>query len=188
MSRNYKFHNPQGLYFVSFAVVEWMDVFTRNEYKDIAIDSLRFCQQKKGMEIIAWCIMTNHVHLIYRIVDGGKPEKVLGDFKRFTSRQIVQAIIDNPRESRKEFLLSKFKEAATKSSNVKHYQFWRHDNKPIELWSNKVIAEKINYIHNNPVKEGYVFRPEDYKYSSAVDYSDEKGLLDDVLVINLGLK
>lgn len=56
MSRNYKFHNPAGLYFVSFAVIDWIDVFTRNEYKDIIIDSLTFCQKQKGMEIIAWCM------------------------------------------------------------------------------------------------------------------------------------
>jgi REP element-mobilizing transposase RayT len=83
MSRNYKFHNPEGLYFVSFAVVNWLDVFTRNQYKDILIDSLSFCQREKGMEIIAWCIMTNHVHLIFRVVNDGQPQLVLGDFKRF---------------------------------------------------------------------------------------------------------
>ena len=65
MSRNYKFHNPKGLYFVSFAVVHWLDVFTRNQYKNILLDSFSFCQKEKGMEIIAWCIMTNHLHLIF---------------------------------------------------------------------------------------------------------------------------
>ena len=94
----------------------------------------------------------------------------------------MQAIIDNPKESRKEWLIAQFLNAGTKSSNVKKYQFWRHDNKPIELWSNKVIAEKINYIHNNPVEEGLVYNPEDYVYSSARDYSGEKGILDDVIV------
>ena len=178
MSRNYKFHNPDGVYFVSFAVVEWLDVFTRNEYKNIIIDSLHYCQNEKGMEIFAWCIMTNHVHLIFRSASNQKPEKVLGDFKRFTSKAIVKAIIENPKESRKEFLLEQFLKAGSKSSNVNEYQFWRHDNKPIELWSNKVIDEKINYIHNNPVEEGLVFRAEDYVYSSAADYAGEKGLLD----------
>jgi len=66
---------------------------------------------------------------------------------------------------------------------VKQHQFWRHANKPIELWSNKVIEEKINYVHQNPVEAGLVFRPEDYRYSSAVDYSGEKGLLNDVIVV-----
>ncbi len=182
MSRNYKFHNPEGLYFVSFAVVEWLDVFTRNEYKDILLQSLSFCQKEKGMEIIAWCIMTNHVHLVFRSVKGQPPSLLLGDFKRFTSKTVVKAIQENPRESRKAFLLDQFKRAATNSSNVKEYQFWRHDNKPIELWSNKVIWEKISYVHNNPVEAGLVYRAQDYVYSSASDYADEKGLLDDLVV------
>ena len=68
---------------------------------------------------------------------------------------------------------------------MKHHQFWRHDNKPIEIWSNKVLVEKIKYIHNNPVEEGLVFKPENYVYSSARDYSGEKGLLDNVIVVDL---
>lgn len=183
MSRNYKFHNPEAAYFVSFAVVEWLDVFTRNEYKNILIDSLQYCQKQKGMEIYAWCIMTNHVHLIFRSTTERKPEDLLGDFKRFTSKKVIEAIRFNPRESRKENLLQQFKLAGEKTSNVKTYQFWRHDNKPIELWSNKVTYQKIKYIHNNPVDSGLVFRPESYMYSSAIDYSGEKGMLDGVIVV-----
>ena len=136
MSRNYKFHNPEGVYFVSFAVVEWIDVFTRNEYKNILLDSLGFCQKNKGMEVYAWGIMTNHMHLVFRSAGEDKPEYLLGDFKRFTSRKVIQAIIENPKESRKEWLLEQFKKAASHCSNVNEYQFWRHDNKPVELWSN----------------------------------------------------
>lgn len=126
--------------------------------------------------------MTNHVHLVFRTKELQKPELVLGDFKRFTSQKIVKAIIDNPKESRKEILINTFKKAAENTSNVKHHQFWRHDNKPIELWSNKVINEKINYVHQNPVEAGLVFRAEDYRYSSAIDYSGVKGLLDNIIV------
>jgi REP element-mobilizing transposase RayT len=126
--------------------------------------------------------MTNHVHIIFRSVNGEHPAMLLGDFKRFTSKALVKAIQENQMESRKAFLLEQFIKAAGKSSNVKGYQFWRHDNKPIELWSNKVIQEKVNYIHNNPVEAGLVFRPEDYIYSSALDYAGAKGLLDDILV------
>ena len=182
MSRNYKFYNPEGLYFISFAVVGWLDVFARNEYKDLFLESLEFCQKQKGLEIHAWCVMSSHVHLIFRSINGQNPELLIGDLKRFTSRSIVKSIIENPSESRKEFLLNYFSKEAEKSSNVKHYQFWRHDNKPIELWSNKVIQQKIDYVHNNPVEEGIVFRPEDYKYSSASDYAGKKGLLDGVIV------
>ena len=183
MSRNYKFRNPDGVYFVSFAVVEWLDVFTRNEYKHILIESLHFCQQKKGMELFAWCIMTNHVHLMFRSAQGTKPEILLGDFKRFTSRNVVKAIQENQRESRKEWLLEQFQKAAQKTSNTSKYQFWQHDNKPIELWTNKVIFEKLHYIHNNPVEEGIVFRPEEYLYSSARDYAGEKGYVNDIIII-----
>jgi len=182
MSRNYKFHNPTAAYFVSFAVVEWLDVFTRNEYKNILIDNLHF-YQTQGMEIYAWCIMTNHVHLVFRSVNDIKPEVLLGNFKRFTSKAVVKAILNNPKESRKQVLIEQFEKAGAKSSNVKQYQFWRHDNKPIELWSNKVISEKIKYIHDNAVEAGLVFRPEEYMYSSAIDYSGEQGLVNDVVVI-----
>ena len=83
-------------------------MFTRNEYKDLVVESLEFCQKSKGMEIHAWCIMTNHVHLIFRSLDNQKPELLLGDFKRFTSRTIINAIQENPKESRKEFLIDFF--------------------------------------------------------------------------------
>ena len=182
MSRNYKFHNPKGLYFVSFAVVGWLDVFIRNEYKDLFLESLIFCQKNKFMQIHAWCIMSSHVHLIFNSTTEAEPENILGDLKRFTSRSIVKAIQENPKESRKEFLLDYFKKEAEKSSNVKHFQFWRHDNKPIELWSNEVIQQKIDYIHNNPVEAGLVFKPGDYVYSSAKDYVGGKGLLDEIEV------
>ena len=183
MSRNYKFHNPLGLYFVSFAVVDWLDVFTRNAYKDILVDSLTFCQKEKGMEIIAWCIMTNDMHLVFRVAEGLKPENILGDFKRYTSKEVVKAIQENPKESRKEFLLEHFEKAGAKASNVSKYQFWRHDNKPIELWSNKVIKEKVDYVHNNPVEEGYVYRAEEYVYSSAIDYAEGKGIIDNIVLV-----
>lgn len=128
--------------------------------------------------------MTSHVHLVFRSNKGEvKPEQLLGDFKRFTSNAIIKAIKENPRESRKEFLLEQFQKAGAMASNVSKNQFWRHDNKPIELWSNKVIDEKINYIHKNPVEEGLVFRAEDYSYSSAIDYAGEKGLLENVIVV-----
>ncbi len=180
MSRNYKFHNPKGVYFVSFAVVKWLDVFTSNEYKDILIENLRYCQASKGMEIFAWCIMSNHVHLIFRSTDNIRPEILLGDFKRYTSKVLTKAIKESPS---KNSFLEQFEESGRQSSNVKKYQFWQHDNKPIELWSNKVIDEKINYVHNNPVEKGLVHYPEDYVYSSARDYSGATGILEGVTIV-----
>ena len=99
MSRNYKFYNSGGLYFVSFAVVDWIDVFTRNEYKDIIVESLDFCQKNKGLELFAWCVMTNHVHLIIRAKEKYVLQDIMRDFKKFTSKEIINAIRENPQKA-----------------------------------------------------------------------------------------
>lgn len=100
MSRKHKFHNPDGVYFVTLTVTKWVDVFTRNEYKNIIIENLEYCQKHKGLEIFAWCIMTNHVHLIIRTQDDFIVSDVLRDFKKFTSKAILSAIKNNIQESR----------------------------------------------------------------------------------------
>ncbi len=105
--------------------------------------------------------------------------------KSFSSRELVHAIKENPQESRRDWLLDSFSKAAIESSNVKNHQFWRHDNKPIELWSNRVISQRIRYVHQSPVEEGLVFYPEDYLYSSALDYAGKKGILEDVIVVDI---
>ena len=177
MSRKYKFNNKEGLYFVSFATVYWIDVFTRDEYCQVFVDSLDYCRQSKGLEIYCWCIMPSHVHLIMQAKDNN-PEIVLGRLKEFTSKKLVELIGSNPQESRKEWILSMFEEAGKRSSKVKSNQFWQHHNKPIELWSAEVTLQKLDYIHNNPVVAGFVLEPHHWKYSSAIDYSGGKGILE----------
>jgi len=170
MSLKYKFKNPQGLYFITLTVNHWIDVFTRREYKDIIVENLDFCIQNKGLEIFAWCIMTNHLHLITKAKEGTLLPNILRDFKKNSSKAIINAINDNPQESRKEWLLRGFK---TNDGN----KFWQEGNHPIELSTNEVIKEKLDYIHANPVKAGFVFREQDFLYSSAGDYLGERGLL-----------
>lgn len=177
MSSKYKFHNKEGLYFASFAVVNWIDVFVRPIYSEILLESFNYCRKKLGMEVFCWCIMPSHVHLIFRTNDKS-PQMVLGRFKQHTSKQIVKAIQENAKESRREWMLWMFKRAGAKSSNVKGYQFWQHDNHPIELWSVEVIEQKANYIHYNPVVAGFVSEPHEWRYSSAIDYSGGKGLIE----------
>ncbi|MFM7983128.1 MAG: transposase [Candidatus Fonsibacter sp.] len=89
----------------------------------------------------------------------------------------------NIQESRKEWMLSMFKNAGEYNTNNKNFQFWKQDNKPIELWSNEVLDQKLDYLHNNPVVEGIVEKPEDYLYSSARDYAGIKGLLQIELIL-----
>ena len=177
MSRKYKFNNKEGLFFVSFATVYWLDVFTRDHYCWSFIESLNYCRKNKGMEIYAWCIMPSHVHLIFRAKDNN-PGDLLRDLKTYTSKRMQRLIEENLQESRKEWMLWMMKRAGSKKSNIKGRQFWQQHNKPIELWSPEVINQKVDYIHQNPVEAGFVTEPYYWKYSSAIDYSGGKGLME----------
>lgn len=178
MSRAYKFHNPDGLYFVTFATIGWIDVFTRPMYKNILLESIQFCQINKGLDLNAWCLMTNHLHFIGSAREGFLMSNILRDMKKFTSKKIVDAIANNEQESRREWMLAIFKNAGNYNINNKDFQFWQQDNRPIELWSYEVIQQKLTYIHNNPLAMGLVDEPWHWKYSSAIDYAGGKGLLD----------
>ena len=177
MSRNYKFHNKLGAYFVSFATVNWIDVFTRQIYFDVLAESIEYCRKHKGMEIYAYCIMPSHVHFIFRSINED-PSGLLRDFKRYTSRRIIQTVEENPQESKQKWLLWMFKREAEKYKTKSTYQFWQHHNKPIELWSEKVIQQKIEYIHQNPVESGFVLEATEWKYSSARNYANENYLFE----------
>jgi len=110
--------------------------------------------------------MPSHIHLIFR-ANKEDPTSLLRDFKKYTAKKVIEVIEENPQESRKEWLLWMFERAGKKNGNISKYQFWQHNNKPIELWSTAVIRQKLNYIHNNPVKAGFVTEPTQWKYSSA---------------------
>ena|SRR5215831_1075129 len=178
-SGGYKIRNQHVPHFITFAVVEWIDVFTRKLYRDIVLDSLRYCQAEKGLLLHCWCIMSNHLHLIASARNQDLSD-LLRDFKKFTSKEIVKAIQANQWESRKDWMLEMFNREGEKNSRNKNFQFWRQENHPEELYSPEFILQKRNYIHNNPVTAGIVERPEHYLYSSAKDYFYGKncGMLD----------
>ncbi len=178
MSRKYKFYNPTGVYFVTFATVNWIDVFTRMEYKNIVVDSINYCIKNKGLNVYAWVIMSNHVHLIISTND--KPlQEILRDLKKYTAKQILFAIKNNPQESRKDWMLNLFRQAGKQNSNNQIYQFWQQQNQPMELsTSTNAISKAIDYIHNNPVKAGFVDKPENYTHISAIDFVGGKGLIE----------
>jgi REP element-mobilizing transposase RayT len=120
--------------------------------------SIEQCRKEKGMEVFAYCFMPSHVHLVFRsnIED---PSGLLRDFKGFTARKIIKAIEVNQEESQIVWLLWMMERAGKKNSNVKKRQLWQQHNKPIELCSGKVLKQKIDYIHNNPVEQGFVTGP-----------------------------
>jgi len=183
MSTKYKFKDQQKAYFVSFATVHWIDAFTRNEYRNIVTDSLRFCQKEKGLILYAWCIMTNHVHLLMG-TQGEPMDKLMMNMKRHISTEMRVAIRDNLTESRKEWMIWMMERAGKLNNNNIDWQFWQQNNHPIEISHPDMLQQKLDYIHQNPVKAGFVYRAEDYPWSSAIDYSGGKGMLD---VVPLGV-
>ena len=183
MSNAYRFKNPNGIYFVTFTVVDWIDVFTRPIYKEIIIDSLNFSIKKKGLIIHAWVIMSNHIHLIISAEENHNLSDIVRDFKKFTSKRIIDEIISNPTESRKNWMLWIFKSHGEANSNNKNYQFWSQDYHGVELDTNRMKEVRLSYIHNNPVKAQLVFEPEHYFYSSAADYSEIGNKLIDIVLI-----
>lgn len=168
MSRKYKFDDQGGVYFVSFAVVGWVDVFIRREYKDLFIDSLVYCCRNKGLVIYAYVIMSSHVHLLLaRSNEGQTLEGILRDLKKFTAGKLLRSIRENPQESRKEWMTAIFSEAGQINSNNKYYQFWQQNNHPLQVNEQDNVERILDYIHNNPVEAGWVESGEDFWYSSA---------------------
>lgn len=181
MSRKYKFRDQGSLYFVTFSVVYWLDVFIRNEYKNILLDGIKYCQHNKGLEVYAWCIMTSHVHMIIG-TNGENLEDIMQGVKTHTSRELKDAIKNNTQESRKEWLLWMMERAGKQNKHNGKFQFWQEGNHPIELYDNSIMEQKLNYTHDNPVEAGFVENPEDWLWSSARDYAGRKGLLDLLLI------
>ena len=167
----YKIRDQYAIHFITFSVIEWIDVFTRKDYANIIVESLNYCKTHKGLRIHAWCIMSNHVHLM---LSATLPESTLSDiirdFKKFTSYKIVKAIEENPVESRKNWMLWIFRSAGKRNIRNEKYQFWQQDNHPIECDKDSITKIKMNYIHENPLRAGIVRAEWEYMYSSAIDY------------------
>jgi putative transposase len=169
------------LYFLTLTVVDWVDVFTRPAYRHILIDSLKYCQQHKELELYAWCLMSNHLHLIAGAKDGYNLSNILRDFKKFSSKAIKKDIQEE-NESRKDWLLNRFAYAAANDIKTKNFRFWQDGNEAKELHSNGFMEQKLQYIHQNPVAAEIVAAPEHYLYSSALNYAGQSGLLDVILL------
>lgn len=179
MSKKYKFLDYERPYFVTFTIVNWIDVFTRNVYKDIFLDAVRYCQQNKDLNVFAWVIMTNHVHMI--VGTRGNPlSNIMRDLKRHTSEKLHIALEANKRESRREWMLWLMTRAGSKMGLK--FQLWQPESHPMELFSPFIANQKLRYLHQNPVKAGFVSKEEDWTYSSAGDYHGRKGLLEILLI------
>jgi REP element-mobilizing transposase RayT len=184
LSTGYKITEKEGAYFLTFQIVGWADIFTRKTYRDIVIENLKYCQQNKGLNIFAYVIMSNHIHLFVQS-EKGDLSGFIRDFKSYTSKKFIEIINENS-ESRSDWLKIIF-EYYGKSKNKQINQIWTRDDHAEHIYSQKFIEQKINYIHENPVRAGIVEKAEDYLYSSARNYADMDSFID-VIKVDLGLK
>jgi len=173
----YSISDQHATYFLTLTVVRWIDIFTRQHYRDIIVDSLNYCIQEKGLVINAWVIMSNHVHLVARCTSPHRMSDFLRDFKKHSSKRMAEAVQEIP-ESRRFWLLDAFAFEAQRTGRANNYKIWKDDNHAIDLTHSAInVLEKIHYIHDNPVRAGLVAEPTHYVYSSALDYDRKRGLV-----------
>ncbi len=172
----YQIQDQSAPHYLTFQVIDWVDVFSRKIYRDLLIESMTFCRQNKGLEIYAYVVMTNHMHVIWRAKNDNLSD-IVRDFKKFTGRKIIETI-QTGTESRQDWMLKRFEFAARRHVRNSIHQFWTHENHAVELFSNQFINQKFNYIHANPLRAGWVENPEDYLYSSSRNYAGLPALME----------
>ncbi|MCM1067447.1 MAG: transposase [Muribaculaceae bacterium] len=180
MAHPYYSRFSEPISFITTTIVDWVDIFTRECYCDIVIESLQHCIEHKGLCICSWVLMTNHIHMLCYAERADVPLwAILRDFKRYTSRQLYDAIDGNQAESRL-WMTDHFRHPGG-------INLWQDGYDEFAVYELSTLIQKTNYIHNNPVKAGFVDRPEHYRYSSAVDFAGRKGLLP-LVDVNYGVK
>lgn len=182
---SYKIYDNINLYFITSTIVEWYPVFTKRFYFDIIIESLSYCRSEKYLQIHAYVIMLNHIHLVVSLEKGVSKElsNIMRDFKQYTSRSITTGLEDENNYK----ALNVFKAAAIKASRGNNYKVWKDGFYPKAIYDERFGNQKIEYIHNNPVTKGYVLKPEHWYYSSAGYYNGLKNIpmnIDNVFELN----
>ncbi len=158
---NQVYQTKQFADFLTVTCLEWKDVLIDNRFKDIVVESLSFLCKANKISVYAFVIMSNHFHLIWQMLADYRRNEVQRDFLKFTSQQILKTLRNEESAILKELLVQ---------SADRKYQVWERNPLSIPLWSPWFIDQKIDYIHDNPVRAGLCKYPWDYKYSSAGFY------------------
>ena len=152
-------------HFFTATNLEWKKLLIRDKYKDIVVDSMRFLVSDRRVIIYGFVIMENHIHIIWHLHAGKKRDAVQRDFLKYTAQQIKKDMLRDHPEELKDFRVN---------AKDRKFQFWERNPLSVEIWSEKVLIQKLKYIHENPVRAGICLYPEDYKYSSALLYKTGK--------------
>lgn len=161
--------NQFGLYFVTCTVANWIDLFTHAEYRNIILDSWRYGKKYKGLDLHAWLVMSNHFQIVFKSREG-KPKELIEDIKAWAAPRLHQSILSNQYESRRGWMLQELQLATRIHEHTQSMQLWKSHTYHFELQNAKMVRQKLDYIHQAPVKAGIVLQPELYRYSSARDY------------------
>jgi putative transposase len=171
MTKNFKSKQSGIPYFVTFTVIEWLNVFTKLEYLHILWDSLQYCRKEKGLKVYGFVFMTNHLHLIISAdAEDTKLWQIIRDFKKFTAQKIIQVM---QKEENRHWLLDIMKNTGEQNNANMQYQFWIQNDGAEEISSDKFFFQKLNYIHENPIRAGIVDDACGYAWSSAKLYEKE---------------
>lgn len=170
--------DPQACSYITFNTVDWVDVFVRPVYKQIIVEELNCFIVSKGLIVYAWCLMSNHIHLLARNSDPGGLARIERDFKRATTNRILKAL-ESEKDLRRDWMLSRFEHCSHSLKRIEQFQVWQTCSNPsfIDFRQMFKLKEKVLHIHENPVRDRIVDNPEDYVYSSARDYLGMKGLV-----------
>jgi putative transposase len=168
--------NQQACHYITFNTVDWIDVFVKPIYKQIITQTLNEFITDKGLTVYAWCLMSNHLHLMLQAKDGTGLFMIERDFKKITATRILEAIELEP-ELRREWMLWRFEHFTQSLKKIEKYQVWQSCSNPefIDFKQPFKVREHLSFIHENPVRDKIVFLPEEYVYSSAGDYAGRKG-------------
>jgi len=158
----YQFQEGVFVYFETFTITDWLPIFINPEPIQILIDSLNFCIEQKHLRINAYVIMPNHVHLIVfdAQLNNQRLKQTLMDFRKFTGHKLAN-YIDNHLPCTLSAVIH------DKNLDDRHRQVWQPGWHAEGVVGEKFWEQKINYIHMNPVKKGFVDLPEHWHYSSA---------------------
>jgi REP element-mobilizing transposase RayT len=171
MSRSrYRFNDSSYPHFITCSVVEWLPVFTRPDAVAIVLDSWRYLQQHDRLTLFGYVILENHLHAV---VSARDPSKEIGDFKSFTARRFLDLL-----QERRDSILSLLEWFKARHKTGQQFQLWQEGSHPQQLSNEAMMRQKLDYIHYNPVRRGYVDEPTDWRYSSARNYAGREELID----------
>ena len=167
----YKIYEPTHPHFVTCTILHWLPIFTRKESVQIIIDSLKFLQEKDNLKLYAYVILENHLHMV---VQSDDLAKTMESFKKYTANQILKLL----KEENVKTLLEQLKFYKKAHKTDKEYQIWEEGYQPKLMQTDTMMVSKIKYIHENPVRRGYVDDAIHWRYSSARDYEGYSGLIE----------